>query len=366
MIERPHMEMFESSDPQWSKYNSDCKRIMAVGSKSFFAASRLFPKRLSTPATIIYAYCRLADDLVDYGGGIEAVKELTNRLDLIYEGKPKNLGVDEDFAEVVKKFHIPKEYPQALIEGFLWDVEDRKYENIHELCDYAARVAGSVGAMISCLMKVGDPSVIARACELGVAMQLTNIARDVGEDAKSGRLYLPREWLREEGIDPELWLKKPFHSNSIKKIIKKLLQTAEIFYQRSDDAIRVLPVDCRRAIFAARYIYADIGLKIKYLGYNSFDRRAVVSLNRKLYLILKSYCKSMVPGYLFDSKSSNYEELKSIIFLIEPRKNLPTNYRCCTRPLGFFQRINWVIELFLKLEARDRYQLLAHPRHPPR
>ena len=105
---------------------------------------------------------------------------------------------------VVKKFHIPKEYPQALIEGFLWDVEDRKYENIHELCDYAARVAGSVGAMISCLMKVGDPSVIARACELGVAMQLTNIARDVGEDAKSGRLYLPREWLREEGIDPEL------------------------------------------------------------------------------------------------------------------------------------------------------------------
>ena len=77
------METHESINPEWSKYNSDSKRIMAVGSKSFFAASRLFPKRLSNPATIIYAYCRLADDLVDYGGGEEAVRELNHRLDAI-------------------------------------------------------------------------------------------------------------------------------------------------------------------------------------------------------------------------------------------------------------------------------------------
>jgi phytoene synthase len=365
MIERLFMETHESNDPEWSKYNSDSKRIMAVGSKSFFAASRLFPKRLSTPATIIYAYCRLADDLVDYGGGVEAVKELNNRLDAIYEGKPKNLGVDKDFADVVKKFQIPKEYPQALIDGFLWDVEEKKYENIDQLCDYAARVAGSVGAMIAFVMKVRDPSVIARACELGVAMQLTNIARDVGEDATNSRLYLPRDWLKKEGIDPDLWLKKPFHSNSIKKVIKKLLKTADIYYQRSDEAIKVLPGDCRRAIFAARFIYADIGFKIKQLNYNSIKKRAVVSLSRKIFLIFKSYWKSFIPGFLYVSKPLNIKALNAIVFLVEPAKNLSKYHRCSTRPLGFFQRINWVIELLLKLEARDRYQL-AHPRHPPR
>lgn len=359
------MEMHESINPEWSKFNSDSKRIMAVGSKSFFAASRLFPKRLSTPATIIYAYCRLADDLVDYGGGKEAVIELNNRLDLIYKGRPKNLGVDKDFANVVKKFQIPKEYPQALIDGFLWDVEEKKYENIDQLCDYAARVAGSVGAMIAFVMKVRDPSIIARACELGVAMQLTNIARDVGEDAANGRLYLPRQWLREEGINPELWLKKPTHSNSTRKIIKKLLKTADNYYERSDYAIKVLPGDCRRAIFAARFIYADIGNKIMRLDYNSIQKRAIVSLDRKIFLIFKAYFKSALPSFFNNSKPANLEALSSIVFLVKPAKHISESYRCSTKPLGFFQRVNWVIELFLKLEARDRYQL-AHPRHPPR
>ena len=359
------METHESINPEWSKYNSDSKRIMAVGSKSFFAASRLFPKRLSNPATIIYAYCRLADDLVDYGGGEEAVRELNHRLDAIYEGQPQNLGVDKDFAKVVKKFQIPKEYPQALIDGFLWDVEEKKYENIDQLCDYAARVAGSVGAMIAFVMKVRDPSIIARACELGVAMQLTNIARDVGEDAANGRLYLPRQWLRDEGIDPDLWLEKPIHSNSTKKIIKKLLKTADTYYERSDHAIKVLPADCKRAIFAARFIYADIGNKIKDLDYNSIKKRAIVSLDRKIFLIFKSYIKSIMPSYLTDSKPSKIESLSSIVFLVKPAYNLSKNFRCSTKPLSFFQRVNWVIELFVKLEARDRYQL-AHPRHPPR
>ena len=359
------MAMHESNDPDWTKYNADSKRIMAVGSKSFFAASRLFPKRLSTPATIIYAYCRLADDLVDYGGGIEAITELNERLDAIYKGKPKHLGVDIDFADVVNKFQIPKEYPQALIDGFLWDVENKSYENIDQLCDYAARVAGSVGAMIALVMKVRDSSVISRACELGVAMQLTNIARDVGEDAKNGRLYIPRNWLKDEGVDPDSWLKKPTYSTSIKKVVKKLLRTADVYYARSDEAIRVLPRDCRAAIFAARFIYADIGSKIKILNYNSINNRAVVTLNKKILLIFKSYLRSIVPNFLNISKAPSTSPLKAIVFLIEPAKKLSTNFRCSTKPMGFFQRINFVIELFLKLEGRDRFHL-AHPRHPPR
>ncbi|OUW04741.1 MAG: hypothetical protein CBD16_01655 [Betaproteobacteria bacterium TMED156] len=358
------METYEKKDPDWTRYKADSKRIMAVGSKSFFAASRLFPERLSTPATIIYAYCRLADDLVDYGGGFRAIDELNDRLDAIYSGKPKNLGVDRDFAQVVKTFKIPIEYPKALIEGFLWDVQGRKYQNIDQLCDYSARVAGSVGAMIALVMRVRDTEVIARACELGIAMQLTNIARDVGEDAKMGRLYLPTDWFFEEKIDPENWLKNPGSSIKIKRIIKKLLSEADKYYQRSDEAITVLPRDCRRAIYAARLIYAEIGHKIEEMDHDSVNNRAVVAFQRKLILILLSYYKSLLPNF-YSSKSLQKNALESIKFLIEPVKNLSKHHRCSTRPLNFFQRVNWVIDLFVRLEARDRYQL-ADPRHPPR
>jgi 15-cis-phytoene synthase len=101
---------------------------------------------------------------------------------------------------------LPRELPAALLEGFAWDAAGRYYETIDELHDYCARVAGSVGAMMALIMGVKNKQVLARACELGNAMQLTNIARDVGEDARNGRLYLPRSWMREAGIDPQAWL----------------------------------------------------------------------------------------------------------------------------------------------------------------
>ena len=87
--------------------------------------------------------------------------------------------------------------------------EVRRYETLQDLDAYAARVAGSVGAMMTLVMGQRAPEIVARACDLGVAMQLTNIARDVGEDARAGRLYLPLQWLREAGIDPDAWLAKP-------------------------------------------------------------------------------------------------------------------------------------------------------------
>ncbi len=97
----------------------------------------------------------------------------------------------------------------ALLEGFAWDAAGRRYDTLDDLLDYAARVAGAVGAMMAVLMGVRDPALLARACDLGVAMQLTNIARDVGEDARAGRLYLPLAWLREAGIDPDAFLADP-------------------------------------------------------------------------------------------------------------------------------------------------------------
>jgi phytoene synthase len=138
------------------------------------------------------------------------------------------------------------------------------------------------------LMGPRDRDTLARACDLGVAMQLTNIARDVGEDARNGRLYLPSAWLEDARVDAHAFLRKPTFDEKIGSVIERLLRYAGCLYTRSDVGIAMLPPDCRAAIRAARLIYADIGREIAGARFDSVSRRAVVSTRRKLWLVLRS------------------------------------------------------------------------------
>ena len=180
-----------------------CVALMRTGSRSFFAASRLLPSRVRPASIALYAFCRVADDIVDEAGlaPAESRSLLAGRLDAIYAGCPGPAVEDRALAAVVRQYDLPRPWLDALLDGFAWDAAGRTYETLEEVHDYGARVAGSVGAMMCWIMGVRDPQALARACEMGVAMQLTNIARDVGEDARNGRLYLPRQWLQAEGID---------------------------------------------------------------------------------------------------------------------------------------------------------------------
>ncbi len=187
-----------------------CRDAIRHGSLSFHAASRLLPSRVRDPALALYAFCRLADDAVDLSddpGG--AVLRLGERLDAVYAGTPRNAPADRAFAAVVEAHGMPRALPDALIEGLAWDALGREYRTLGELHDYAARVAGAVGAMMCVLMDVRDRHALARACDLGAAMQLTNIARDVGEDAALGRVYLPLDWLEEAGLDRAAFVARP-------------------------------------------------------------------------------------------------------------------------------------------------------------
>ena len=157
-----------------------------------------------------------------------------------------------------------------------------------ELCAYAARVAASVGATMTLMMGVRDADVLARACDLGVAMQLTNIARDVGEDARAGRLYLPLDWLDEAGIDPEAFLAEPQVTDGLRDVVARLLAAAEVLYARSEAGIGGLPLACRPAIRAARLIYAEIGAEIARNGFDSVGRRARVGRWRKMQLLARA------------------------------------------------------------------------------
>jgi len=263
-----------------------CREMIRTGSRSFFIASKFLPGRVREAAYALYAFCRLSDDAVDCGGGpAEAVARLRARLARIYAGDPESEPVDRALADTVSDFEIPKRLFDALLEGLEWDAAGRTYEEIGDLQDYAARVAGSVGAMMAVLMGARSPDLAARACDLGSAMQLTNIARDVGEDARLGRLYLPRQWLREAGLDPDEWLADPVFCPQIADVTARLLAMAEALYTRADAGIHGLDPAFRPAIFAARHLYAGIGGRLRATGLNSIDRRTVLPTHVKLALV---------------------------------------------------------------------------------
>ncbi len=155
--------------------------------------------------------------------------------------------------------------------------------------DYSARVAAAVGAMMCVLMRVRDADALARACDLGLAMQLTNIARDVGEDARAGRLYLPLDWLAEAGMEPAAFLRDPRPDPARSPAwSRQLLAEAESLYFRSEAGVAALPADCRPGIFAARRIYAGIGAAVARNGHDSVTRRARTGRGQKIGWLMLS------------------------------------------------------------------------------
>jgi 15-cis-phytoene synthase len=263
--------------------------VLARGSTSFAAAARLLPRRVRDPATAVYAFCRIADDLIDgVGAHPDAVDALRMRLDRVYEDDPERDFADRAFARVVAAHALPRALPQALLDGLEWDAGGRRYESFDDLCAYAVRVAGSVGLMMAWLMRRRDAVTLARACDLGVAMQLTNIARDVGQDARAGRFYLPLRWVRRASVDVEAFMAQPRFTPELGSVVARLLRAADALYWRADGGVARLPLDCRLAIRAARLVYAAIGREIRRAGFDSVSRRAVVSTAQRVALLARA------------------------------------------------------------------------------
>ena len=339
-----------------------CRTLLRGGSRTFHAASFLLPRKVREPACALYAFCRVADDAVDEAaGGLAALLELNARLDRIYDRDPLPVGVERAFADVVARFAIPRALPEALLEGFAWDVEGRRYEDLAALHAYAARVAGTVGAMMAVLMGARSNDALARACDLGVAMQLSNIARDVGEDARAGRLYLPLSWLREAGIDPDAWLSNPVHSEALAGVVRRLLAAADVLYRRVGSGIAQLPLACRPGINASRFLYAEIGREVERQGGNAIARRAVVPVSRKMRLLARSLVAAM-PA----SRDAPAPPLAQTQFLIDaiaacaPRANPGGAARVSGVPWwNLYGRVLWTVDLFERLERREQVQRFA-------
>lgn len=347
------MNRFQAPATELDFDHDACQELMRGGSKTFFAASRLLPSRVRGPAIALYAFCRVADDAIDFSDDrTAALAGLHDRLNAIYAGRPQAHASDRALAAVVRAFDLPIKLLHALLEGFEWDAEGRRYDSLEDLHSYGARVAGSVGAMMAVIMGVRSEQALARACDLGVAMQLTNIARDIGEDARCGRLYMPLQWLREAGVDAEAWLLAPVFDHRIAQVVDRLLVAADELYDRSEHGIGQLPWDCRPAIAAARLVYAEIGCELRRGGLDSVNQRAVVSGRRKLTLLARASGAALRPPA---DPGLHMATLPANRFLVDAasiQSAVTPTHSIQRRSLD--ERLQWTAELFERLAREDQ------------
>jgi phytoene synthase len=260
------------------------RQILAHHSKSFSIAGRLLPAWCRDDAAALYAWCRRCDDAVDSPADpavrAAAVQRLRVELDAVAAGAPQSDPVLAGFQAVVRARAIPLQHAHELIDGMAMDIQPRRYRTFEELLLYCYRAAGTVGLMMAHLMNVREPEALRRAADLGIAMQLTNICRDVAEDEQRGRVYLPQELLERNGSADA--------DRRAATAVEELLRRAERFYRSGDVGLRRLPLRCVLGIRAARLIYADIGRQLARTGFDVRAGRAVVSRGRKLWLVLRA------------------------------------------------------------------------------
>jgi len=276
-----------------------CRRILAESSQSFDWASRLLSREQRDEIAALYAFCRRCDDAIDLAPAArhhEILAALRARLEAVYRGEPARDDVEACFARVVARRRIPIEYPRALLDGMQMDVDAACYATLDELLVYCWRVAGTVGLMMCHVLGVADARATRHAAHLGIAMQLSNVARDVSEDWHRGRCYLPREllaprltaWMEAHGKPTDrpdfpsaLW-------DEIAAANRILLDRAERYYASADHGLAYLAPRAALAIRAARLIYAEIGREVERRGPAGVAGRAIVSRRRKLALLVRA------------------------------------------------------------------------------
>lgn len=278
------------------------------GSKSFSLAARLFPHGPRLGAYYIYFWCRYCDDVIDKGGSLSELETLrTETLKLWDNNSHQGLPPFLAFKEAVTQFQIPKSYPLELLEGMRMDLLNKSYNNFYELKLYCYRVASTVGLMMCHVMGLNRESALKEAASLGIAMQLTNIARDVKEDFQLGRTYLPLEWLQAEGLDQKNYMQRD-NREKLFRVIRRLLAMAETYYQEGLKGLDALSWRSALTILCALRIYREIGRKIIATGPEAIEQRIVVSKTRKFIIVLISFVEMLF-------KSSKWLKAKDKISL---------------------------------------------------
>ena len=270
------------------------RKLIAKGSKSFSGAAQFFDKPTRSSVYLLYAWCRYCDDAIDgqelgFRKKPVAPCQVDKRAHLIEieqetarcldgeSGNPVFLGL----GHVLAAHAIDARYPFDLLEGLRMDVNERTYRKLDDLLEYCYCVAGAVGIMMANIMGVRTVPHLRSACDLGIAFQHTNIARDVIEDHESGRVYLPSDWLCEYGLTPAN-LAAPKSRHNLSQVTNRLLDTAGIYYRSAAFGLAALPFRSAWAVATASSVYSAIGQRVRRDGAAAWDQRASVGSLRKL------------------------------------------------------------------------------------
>ena len=273
------------------------------GSKSFRAASKLFDGPTRDRAAMLYCWCRHCDDVCDgqlHGFGSTArgnVSVLRGKTRQVLAGEPVD---DLPFVALKQLLHecpIPEQFIEDHLAGFALDEIGWRPQTEEDLILYCYHVAGAVGCMMAILMGVSpkDEQTLERAADLGIAFQLSNIARDLREDFEAGRCYVPIDWLSEYDIDPSELLNVR-HRRSLADIVRRMVENIKIFETSARLGVKQLPFRCRLAVLAALRIYGAIGRRVGKLGSAAFDQRVTVGKTQKLAYLVPTLAEAVVVG----------------------------------------------------------------------
>lgn len=287
------------------------KVVMEKHAKTFSRASLFFAPAVREDARLLYFWCRFCDDYIDLAQNSTEAKhradELLSRTLAVFENSPLNAkssgasrsDVDQAFIALkylVDKYSIPSHYPIELIQGMISDAHFKPFNEERELKLYCYRVASVVGLMMCHLMGLSRLNALSQAADLGIAMQLTNMARDIYEDYNIRRVYAPRTWWddpKEELSEPELELLHPI-------ISKKFVAEAQNHYDSAARGLSALPFRSALAVACAIELYSAIGLQV--LKLTDWKQRAYVSKTRKLILILKGLIRAVTSRSILPSR----------------------------------------------------------------
>ena len=287
-----------SPSPEGERLNraalvAHARESITRGSKSFALASRLFDRTTRERVWLLYGWCRACDDLADgqdHGGAMARVADPAARLNEIrsktaaaYAGQSTGDAAFDGLSQLLAEVSVPRRFADDVIAGFALDAADWRPGSEADLFQYCYHVAGAVGCMMAVVMGVAadDDDVLDRACDLGLAFQLANIARDIGEDAAAGRCYLPGEWLAAAGI-PQHAVMAPEHRAALAALGRRLAELAERHEASARAGTAALSFRSAWAVQAAAGIYGDIAREVAARGTAAWDARIVTTRGQKL------------------------------------------------------------------------------------
>ncbi|MFU7527641.1 phytoene/squalene synthase family protein [Qipengyuania sp. ASV99] len=280
-------------------------QAIKYGSQSFSAASQLFDSDTRERAWLLYAWCRRCDDIADnqeLGGVLGDQSDLDARLALIrrltalaFEGKPTGDPAFDALGVVAQECGLTPAMAEDVIAGFQLDAEDWRPRTEADMMRYCYHVAGAVGVMMAVVMGVSpeDQDTLDRACDLGLAFQLSNIARDIVEDDAAGRCYLPMEWLVEQDIEPGQHT-KPHHRAELAEMAARLVALVEKHEAAARVGAERLPFRSRWAVLSAARIYGAIGRKVRKRGTEAWNSRTFVPRGEKALYGVRAFLSAII------------------------------------------------------------------------